>query len=141
MIKQGSHMLQTLPRCCNLGSYFKLTPFVYLPRSIKKLRIRCASRLSRASRKLLMGWRGWIKEYGGNKEKKSDFNEWVSLHSQVEPRHSRLAIKGPVKTRLIFLCLYICQDIMRYRVIYFQCLCYLALPLCIVSMHLTRCAL
>ena len=30
---------------------------------------------------------------------------------------------------------------MRYRVIYFQCLCYLALPLCIVSMHLTRCAL
>ena len=40
-----------------------------------------------------------------------------------------------------FLCLYICQDIMRYRVIYFQCLCYLALPLCIVSMHLTRCAL
>ena len=26
---------------------------------------------------------------------------------------------------------------MRYRVIYFQCLCYLALPLCIVSMHLT----
>jgi len=25
---------------------------------------------------------------------------------------------------------------MRYRVIYFQCLCYLALPLCIVSMHL-----
>ena len=28
---------------------------------------------------------------------------------------------------------------MRYRVIYFQCLCYLALPLCIVSMHLTRC--
>ena len=30
---------------------------------------------------------------------------------------------------------------MRYRVIYFQCLCYLALPLCIVSMHLTRCVL
>jgi len=32
---------------------------------------------------------------------------------------------------------------MRYRVICFQCLCYLALPLCIVSrppMHLTRCA-
>jgi len=29
---------------------------------------------------------------------------------------------------------------MRYRVIYFLCLCYLALPLCIVSMHLTRCA-
>jgi len=28
---------------------------------------------------------------------------------------------------------------MRYRVIYFQCLCYLALPLCIVSIHLTRC--
>ena len=28
---------------------------------------------------------------------------------------------------------------MRYRVIYFQCLCYLALPLCMVSMHLTRC--
>ena len=28
---------------------------------------------------------------------------------------------------------------MRYRVIYFQCLCYLALPLCIVNMHLTRC--
>ena len=27
---------------------------------------------------------------------------------------------------------------MRHRVIYFQCLCYLALPLCIVSMHLTR---
>jgi len=27
---------------------------------------------------------------------------------------------------------------MRYHVIYFQCLCYLALPLCIVSMHLTR---
>jgi len=27
---------------------------------------------------------------------------------------------------------------MRYRVIYFQCLCYLALPLCIVCMHLTR---
>ena len=30
---------------------------------------------------------------------------------------------------------------MRYGVIYFQCLCYLALPLCIVSMHLTRCVL
>jgi len=30
---------------------------------------------------------------------------------------------------------------MRYRVIYFQCLCYLALPLCLVSMHLTRCVL
>jgi len=32
---------------------------------------------------------------------------------------------------------------MRYRVIYFQCLglCYLALQLCIVSMHLTRCVL
>jgi len=32
---------------------------------------------------------------------------------------------------------------MRYRVIYFQCLCYLALPLCIglVSMHLIRCVL
>ena len=30
---------------------------------------------------------------------------------------------------------------MRYRVIYFQCLCYLALPLCTVSMHLTRCVL
>ena len=30
---------------------------------------------------------------------------------------------------------------MRYRVIYFQCLCYLALPLCTVSVHLTRCAL
>jgi len=29
----------------------------------------------------------------------------------------------------------------RYRVIYFQCLCYLALPLCVVSMHLTRCVL
>ena len=30
----------------------------------------------------------------------------------------------------------------RYRAIYFQCLCYLALPLmCIVSMHLTRCIL
>ena len=27
----------------------------------------------------------------------------------------------------------------RYRVIYFQYLCYLALPLCTVSMHLTRC--
>ena len=27
---------------------------------------------------------------------------------------------------------------MRYRVIYFQCLCYLSLPLGIVSMHLTR---
>ena len=33
---------------------------------------------------------------------------------------------------------YVCY-ILRYRVIYFQCLCYLALPLCIVSMHLTRC--
>ena len=30
---------------------------------------------------------------------------------------------------------------MRYCVIYFQCLCYFALPLCTVSMHLTRCAL
>jgi len=30
---------------------------------------------------------------------------------------------------------------MRYGVIYFQCLCYLALPLCVVSMHLTRCVL
>jgi len=30
---------------------------------------------------------------------------------------------------------------MRYRVTYFQCLCYLALPRCIVSMHLTRCVL
>jgi len=30
---------------------------------------------------------------------------------------------------------------MRYRVIYFQCLSYLALPLCTVSMHLTRCVL
>jgi len=30
---------------------------------------------------------------------------------------------------------------MLYYVIYFQCLCYLALPLCIVSMHLTRRAL
>ena len=28
-----------------------------------------------------------------------------------------------------------------YLVIYIQCLCYLALPLCIVSMHLTRCVL
>jgi len=28
---------------------------------------------------------------------------------------------------------------MRYRVIYFQCLCHLSLSLCIVSMHLTRC--
>jgi len=26
---------------------------------------------------------------------------------------------------------------MRYRVIYFQYLCYLALPLCTISMHLT----
>ena len=30
---------------------------------------------------------------------------------------------------------------MRYRVIYFQCLCYSALPLCVVSMHLIRCVL
>jgi len=29
--------------------------------------------------------------------------------------------------------------VVRYRVIYLQCLCYLALPLCTVSMYLTRC--
>jgi len=29
----------------------------------------------------------------------------------------------------------------QYRAVYFQCWCYLALPLCTVSMHLTRCAL
>jgi len=40
------------------------------------------------------------------------------------------------KSRLLlinFVCYFMC-----YRVIYFQCLCYLALPLCIFSMHLTR---
>ena len=35
-----------------------------------------------------------------------------------------------------FVCFFI-----RYRVIFFQCLCDLALPLCIVSMHVTRCVL
>jgi len=40
----------------------------------------------------------------------------------------------------LFLINYVCY-FMRYRVIYFQCLCYFALPLCIVSMHLTRCVL
>ena len=31
--------------------------------------------------------------------------------------------------------------LLGYNVIYFQCLCHLALPLCIVSMYLTRCVL